>query len=312
MTPRRLRIVAHFGLGSCFALLGACQDPPPAPGSTSPPAGNAPASSASSNPQAEQLEAVAAAARQQQAEAVAKSINPSGLPPYSGPVGGLKGRVLLSGDPAPTQLARAAKIPEQGCPRAQQLYRKLFRQGPDGSLADVLVTVTEYQGFIAAEGDVVRVRAEGCAWNSRTVALTFGQHLEVQNLDSQPYMPSLEGAPTPALRIAVPHGAPVPLFFPRPGKFGLVEATRDYMHADVFVLNYPTARVTELDGRFDFDDLPVGEVHVTAYLPALAKAVDQRIKIEAGTSAELTLTIPFSLAEYEASKGGHSGTTLTS
>jgi hypothetical protein len=200
-----------------------------------------------------------------------------------------------------------AKLPLQGCPRAQQLYRKLFRQGPDGSLADALVTVTEYKGFIAPEGEVVRVRAEGCAWSSRTLALTFGQHLEVQNVDSQPYIPSLQGAPTPALRIAVPHGAPVPLFFPRPGQFGLVETTRDYMRADVFVLNYPLAQVTELDGRFAFDGIPVGEVRVTAYLPALGKAVDQRVTIEAGKTADITLTLPFSLADYEASKAGQGG-----
>jgi hypothetical protein len=40
---------------------------------------------------------------------------------------------------------------------------------------------------------------------------------------------------------------------------------------------------------------------VTAYLPAIGKSVDQQVTIEAGKVQELTLTLPFSLADYEAS-----------
>lgn len=305
MTSRRLCLALFLSFGSSAALLAGCQEAPDR-GASVTPAASAGATSTAEPGAAGQtsLGEVAQLARQQQSEAVAKAINPTGLPRYSGPVGGVRGRVAISGDPAPILPEQSAQLPVQGCPRAQQLYTKLFRQGPDGSLADALVTVTEYKGFLAPEGDAVRVRAEGCAWSSRTIALTFGQRLEVENVDPQPYIPSLLGAPTPALRIAMPHGSAVPLFFPRPGHFALLETTRDYMRADVFVLPFPTARVTELDGRFAFDALPVGEARVTAYLPAIGKTVDQRVMIEAGKTLDLTLTLTYSQAEQDAKAAG--------
>jgi hypothetical protein len=299
MTIRRLSFALSLSLGSSSALFAGCQEAPEK--ASAPAAASAGATSAADPGAAGQpsLAEVAELARQQQAEAVAKAINPTGLPRYSGPVGGVHGRVVIAGDPAPVQPEQSAQLPVQGCPRAQQLYTKLFRQGPDGSLADALVTVTEYKGFLAPAGEAVRVRAEGCAWSSRTIAMTFGQRLEVENLDSQPYIPSLLGAPTPALRIVMPRGPTVPLFFPRPGRFALLETTRDYMRADVFVLPFPAAKVTELDGRFAFDSLPVGDARVTAYLPAIGKTVDQRIVIEAGKSLDLTLTLTYSQAEQD-------------
>jgi hypothetical protein len=316
MSNRHSFLALFLSLGSSIALLSGCQEASekgtsaPAAGAGGTGAGGASAAAAGAAGQPS-LEEVAELARQQQAEAVAKATNPTGLPRYSGPVGSVRGRVLLTGDPAPIQPEQSAELPVQGCPRAQQLYTKLFRQGPDGSLADALVTVTEYKGFLAPEGDAVRVRAEGCAWSSRTIALTFGQRLEVENMDSQPYIPSLLGAPTPALRIAMPHGPTVPLFFPRPGHFALLETTRDYMRAEVFVLPFPTARVTELDGRFSFDALPVGDARVTAYLPAIGKTVDQRVMIEAGKTLDLTLTLTFSQAEQAARSTGQGGAAAT-
>jgi hypothetical protein len=243
--------------------------------------------------------AASEAAMAAMAAAVSNSINPNGLAPYSGPVGAIRGVVTSSGDEPPLRPEQIEKLPASGCPRASEMYRKLFRLGPSGELADALVTVTEYQGFLQPDTKPVVVRGEGCAWNTRTVALTFGQRLEVENRDAEPYIPRLEGAPTLAMRIAMPGGAGVPLFAPQAGRYALVEQTRDYMRADVFILNYPTAKVTGYDGSFAFEGIPVGEVRVTAFLPATGKSVEQRIKVEAGVSKEVALQLPFSLAEFE-------------
>jgi hypothetical protein len=250
---------------------------------------------------ADPASAVAQEAERQAREAAQKALNPKGLPVYSGPVGTLSGVVKISGDEPPLVPAMVSKLdelPAGACPRARELHRKLYRQGVDRTLADVLVTVTEYQGFLPARGDTVRVEAKGCAFDARILAMTFGQHLDVFNLDNQGYMPRLVGTPSYALRVALPGGPPVPVFAPKPGQYMLVDQTRDYMRSDLFVLNYPTFDVTGLDGKFSISGVPVGKVKVTAYSPALGKVVEQSVEVEAGADKALSFEIVFSESEY--------------
>jgi hypothetical protein len=230
---------------------------------------------------------------------VERSLNPTGLPVYSGPVGAVRGIVTVSGDPAPLTPELSSKIPES-CPRALEFERKLFRQGVGGTLADVLVTVTEYQGYVKPEAEAVRVEARGCAFDAKVLALVYGQRIDVHNRDPEGYLPRLIGVPTYTLRVAMPGGNPVPVFPPSPGQFLLVDETRPYMRSEVYVLNYPTFDVTGLDGAFEIRGIPAGDVKVTAYSPALGKVSEQRVKIQSGVAPELKFNLVFSQAEYEA------------
>jgi hypothetical protein len=248
-----------------------------------------------------QVPALADEAARQARETAEKALNPKGLPVYSGPVGGVRGVVTVSGDEPPLIVQMAQKLdqlPPGSCPRANELHRKLYRQGVGRTLADVLVTVTEYKGFLPARGESVRVEAKGCAFDARILAMTMGQRLDVFNRDAQPYMPRLVGTPSYALRVAMPGGPPVPVFAPRPGQYMLVDETRDYMRSDLFVLSYPTFDVTGLDGKFEIGAIPAGKVKVTAYAPALGKVVEQSVEVQAGVERELTFEIAFSESEY--------------
>jgi hypothetical protein len=221
------------------------------------------------------------------------ALNPGHEKPYSGPIGAIKGVVHVSGEPAPEQPEVLAKIPAGKCEDARAFYGKLFREGPGRELADVLVAVTEYKGFVSSEGEAKLIVARGCAFPSRTIAMTFGQRLEVKNRSSETFIPSLLGAPQAAYVVAFPGGDAVKLFPPRPGEFLLKDQTHDYATANVFVLKYPTAAVTGLDGAFEIKDIPAGDVLVTAYLPAISGRVSTRANVVAGETATLTLTIPF-------------------
>jgi hypothetical protein len=225
-------------------------------------------------------------------DAVKAIVNPKGAAPYSGPVGGVRGRVSLAGDAPPELPELAARIPDK-CKVARTIYGRLFREGLMRSLGDALVTVTGYDGYLPARDETVRVVGRDCAWDRLTVAMMFGQRLEVSSRGTEPYMPALIGAPTKAMMVAVPRGAPVKLYPPKPGRYTLGDRIHSTMVADVFVLKYPTFDVTGLDGRYEIKGIPAGEVTVTAFLPAIGKTAAQKIQIEPGKTHDLDLEIVF-------------------
>src|SRR5690606_39448868 len=73
-------------------------------------------------------------------------------------------------------------------------------------LADVLVAVTGYKGYLPARGDAVLVEGRDCAWNTRTVAVTYGQRIDIVSRDDNTYAPELMGQPWPVQLLATPKG----------------------------------------------------------------------------------------------------------
>lgn len=231
------------------------------------------------------------------AERVEAVLNPRKAAAYDGPVGSVEGVVRIAGAEAP-KLDIA--IPS-GCGDALASYSKLFREGTGRTLADALVTVTEYEGYVPAKREAKPVPIRGCAFDTRTVALTFGERLEIPNRDtSMSYLPQLLGARHPVDMVAVPKGDPVKLYPTDVGHYVLGDGmNRKWMQADVFVLKYPTHDVTGLDGKFRIEGVPAGKVRVTAYLPALDTSIDKEVEVKAGEATKLELTL-----KHEAKKDG--------
>lgn len=228
-------------------------------------------------------------------------VNPDKQPPYSGPTGTVRGVIHVRGDTAPTLDDVLKKIPDR-CGAAQRMYTRKFREGPGRTLADVLVAVTGYKGFVPELSDKFVVNARGCAFEEATIAMTFGQRLDVLNGDGETYIPQLIGgkARTAALLVAIPGGAPIKFTPPTPGQYALVDNTHDYAVANVFVLKYPTHRVTGLDGKFEIDRIPPGDVQVSAYSPAIGRTVQQKVTVPSGGAVEVNLEIPFEPSKKDA------------
>src|SRR5690242_2363869 len=113
-----------------------------------------------------------------------------------------------------------AKIPPKCGDAARADYGKLFREGPGRALADVLVGVTGYKGYVPERAPAVRVEAKGCTFQTRTLALTYGQRIEVASMDSETYVPELIGERGQPQIIAMPNNAMVsPVYPTRPGHF---------------------------------------------------------------------------------------------
>ena len=138
---------------------------------------------------------------------VERAVNPKREPAYAGPIGSVAGSVSIVGDESPVDPERTS-IPAD-CLAARETYKHVFREGIMRSVADVFVAVTGYKGYLPAREDVKTVNASGCAFDTRTVGLTFGQALDIVSKDRRPYVPELLGSRATAQLVATPGGEPV-------------------------------------------------------------------------------------------------------
>lgn len=230
------------------------------------------------------------------ADKVAQVINPKGEQPYKGPAGTLKGVIRVKGDAPP---AMDFTFPG-GCGEAAATYGKLFRTGQDNTLADVMVAVTGYEGFVPAREPAKKMTIHGCALAKRTMTVAYGQRIEVSNIDKiESYMPYLDGAPFRAVLVAIPGGDPVKFYPQEPGHYLIRDQLpKPFLTADVYVVAYATHDVTGLDGQYEIADIPVGKVKVNAFLPAADLVTAQEIEIKAGENT-LDMTLEFNRADYD-------------
>jgi len=232
-----------------------------------------------------------------QAQAVSQTVNPQNQPAYSGPTGSVRGLVTAVGDPAPVATKHLAQIKGK-CPEAREAYGHVFREGMMRSLADVLVAVTGYSGYVPATEPKQTVSARGCAFSTRTIALTFGQAIDVVSKDGEGYAPNLLGSHMQAQMFALPGGVPSTLYPPQPGHYELTDSIKVFMLADVFVMMYSTHDVTSLDGRYEIKGIPVGKVSLNALLPATNVSIEKEIEIKAGETLEVPLELRFDAKAY--------------
>jgi hypothetical protein len=231
-------------------------------------------------------------------EKVVDTVNPKHVPPYAGPKGTLRGTVRVEGDPPPDTGLRFPKR----CLDSEATYGKLFRVGLDKGLADALVAVTGYgdRGFVPADDEAYKLTIHRCVPSKRTYAVTFGQRVEVSNIDKlDSYVPFLDGAGAHTVLVAIPQGAPIKLYpiGPAPKHYMLRDQMDSGLVADVFLLAYATHAVTGLDGQYEIKNIPVGEVHVDVLLPVLEnKREGQMVQIKEGDNT-LDLTVHFDAAK---------------
>jgi hypothetical protein len=172
-----------------------------------------------------------------------------------------------------------------------------------GTLGDALITVTKYT---TPEGQAVipksmrvPVEAAGCAFATRTVAMTPEQIISVRNVGTGTAIPSVAGAPSFAVMVAMPGGDPVKLVVPRAGRYGLIDKANEFSSANIFALAYATTDVTDVDGTFDVQGIPPGEVEVTAFLPITGAFETKKVTVAAGASVAVDFTLTFDKTKYE-------------
>ncbi|HEY3253612.1 MAG TPA: hypothetical protein VGJ91_06675 [Polyangiaceae bacterium] len=234
---------------------------------------------------------------------VSAAVNSKGEAPYTGPTGTISGVISVTGDPAPDMPEVTAGIPAD-CASAKETYGKLFREGAGRGLADAVVGVTGYSGYVPEEIPGQFADANGCAWNARTYVLTFGQSLDVRSRDSRPYVPDLMGAKLKAQLVALPRGDAIHLYPEQPGRYQLTDSMRLFMLAEVLVVKFPTHAVTGLDGHYVIPRIPVGKVKVSALLPATMQQIEKEVEVHAGELVDVPLSIAFDRKAWDARRSG--------
>jgi hypothetical protein len=226
-------------------------------------------------------------------------VNPEKLPAYQGPTGGVEGTVFVRGPESPD----VPNLDFKSCPAALDTYGKLFRAGPareDGlrPLADAVVVVTGYKGFFLPEqheAQLVTITAN-CGYPTRTLAITFGQRLDIANESSIAFAPTLSGVYQPAVMLAPPlrAGEPVKLFAPRAGHFLIGDQMQPFAHEVLLVLPQPLHDVSNTAGHFRIDGVPVGKLKIGAQLDALGPAIPALdIDVRPNVVEHVELVIPY-------------------
>ena len=225
-------------------------------------------------------------------------VNPSALPVYQGPTGSVEGTITITGAPPPPTTGKRADFAR--CPEASETYGSAFRVGPvvgqGRALVDAVVAVTGYDGFVPAKSDHVTLSFEGCAYDRRTVLVTFGQRVDVFNRSKkQMITPDIDGQPVLALRIAAPHSvSPVHVFPPAPGRFHLIDrGVLGYVDEDLYVLMHPLHAASDLKGAYRIDGIPVGKATVNVGHPAFAGDSAKEVTIVANVVEKVDLALSY-------------------
>ncbi|MBI2390253.1 MAG: carboxypeptidase regulatory-like domain-containing protein [Deltaproteobacteria bacterium] len=225
-------------------------------------------------------------------EQIQAVVNPGKATEYTGPTGVIEGIVRVKGDPP--AMREFVPLPKE-CVDAPKVHAPMYRAGPKGELADTLVAVIGYSGFVRPSRQDKLVTIKSCSIEPTIIDLNLGQRLMVANGDTGPYMPQLADK-APVRRLALPGMSPVPLFITSPGAFGLTWLAgalpgSDVPSATVFVLPNALHTVTGFDGAFRITGVPVGKARVTASHLGMGEAFrDVEVKGGAETKVELTLT----------------------
>jgi hypothetical protein len=195
--------------------------------------------------------------------------------------------VMLGREPLHPREAPGPLPPE--CADAGTASRAPVTMDAARGLAGMVVTASDFHRYRPAKPAARRVRIEGCALRPRTIAMTQGDRLVIENLDAFAFAPlfgpAYEAKP-------LPRGQRV-FLRTYPGTIEPLSCSSDAPcgRADVYVLRHPVHAVSGANGAYRIENVPAGElVRLTALHP-LFEDVDAQVWLDPGQKLRVDLVV---------------------
>lgn len=236
-------------------------------------------------------------------EAIESIVNPQRLPPYPGLFVTVRGTVRVDKEAPIRMKVPAADLAK--CPVRAADFDAIYRASKlekGFGLQDALVFSVEYMGYVPEQHEAKAVTIDQCAFVPRTVSMTFGQRLDVTNLDRVTHAPSFAESPLPILNLATPKAPPVKVFTTRPGVFWLIDAIGPaWLKSRVFVLPQSVHTVSADRGAYELR-VPTGKQKIVFRHPAFEAEIVREIEAKDGVPVDLDVDFQFVIPDAGATK----------
>ena len=197
---------------------------------------------------------------------------PAGPPGRTG-TAVVSGRVTLEGVPPANEKVEMTTDPFCAGQHPGETELPAYAVGPDGSLANVLLRVTEgLSGVYPTPAEARTLDQKGCTFAPRVLGLMTGQPLEIASSDATLHNVHAAAKANAPFNLGMPApGTRYTRTFAKPEIVAFKCDVHPWMRAWVAVVPHPFFAVTGSDGRFEIRGLPAGTYTVEAWhekLPA--------------------------------------------
>lgn len=209
--------------------------------------------------------------------------------------GDITGTITLKGTPPKEkEITPLKEDPTCGKLHSEMPTTHFYVVGPNGALADVVVSVQGAKGAAGAAAEPVTLDQKGCEYVPQILAVQTGQKIVVKNSD--PVLHNVHDLPTTAgnqeqNKAQMPGGPPLDFSFSKPEDFLKFKCdVHPWMFAWVSVFDHPYFAVSGKDGTFKISNVPAGKYTLKA-MHRKAGATTQEIEVKEGAPTKVDLTL---------------------
>lgn len=200
--------------------------------------------------------------------------------------GRIEGFVRYEGELPPPLPVEMSGPRATACAAAKGVYELSVVRGPEGGLANALVSVEgvpadKRPARSASTSQTRTIAIDGCVVKPYVIDATLEDTLEIRNEDDHVYLCNLSGSPDAMLKRGILPGQSMTWSLATPG-FSRISCTTDHpwLFGHLAVVQHPWHAVTTASGRFTIEDVPVGSYTVQAWHPT-QRLASSRVEVRA-------------------------------